>query len=104
MLWLEKEKPRKLVWQQSQRSLETVRRYIDTKSSHTYTADDLDKLLKQAQHQRVMLICDKAGMGKSIALTHLSEQIKQKIPAKWVVRIDLNDHRCTEGTETRTDR
>jgi len=39
-----------------------------------------------------MLISDKAGMGKSTVLTHLSKQIKQKIPAKWVVRFDLNDH------------
>jgi hypothetical protein len=39
---------RKIVWQQG--SLETVRRYIDTDSSHTYTADDLVKLLEQAQH------------------------------------------------------
>jgi predicted ATP-dependent serine protease len=90
--WLEKGKPRKLLWQQSQGSLETVRRYIYTKSSYTYTADDLDKLLELAQHQRVMLISDTAGMGKSTVLTHLSKQIKQKVPAKWVVRFDLNDH------------
>jgi NTP pyrophosphatase (non-canonical NTP hydrolase) len=31
-------------------------------------------------------------MGKSTVLTHLSKQIKQKFPTKWVVRIDLNDH------------
>jgi ATP/maltotriose-dependent transcriptional regulator MalT len=68
-----------------------VRRYSDTKSSHTYTDDDLDKLLHQAQHQRVMLISNKAGMGTSTVLTHLSKQIKQWFPKKWVVRIDLND-------------
>jgi len=90
--WLEKEKPRKLLWQQSQGSLETVRRYIDSDSSHTYTADDLVKLLEQAQHQRAMLISDTAGMGKSTVLTHLSKQTKEKFPAKWVVRIDLHDH------------
>jgi len=90
--WLEKDKSGKLVWQQSQGSLETLRRCIDTESSHSYTADDLDKLLEQAQQQRVMLISDTAGMGKSTVLTHLSKQIKQKFPAKWVVRIDLNDH------------
>ena len=90
--WLEKGKSGNLIWQQSQGSLETLRKYIDTDSSHTYTADDLDKLLEQAQHQRIMLISDTAGMGKSTVLTHLSKQIKQKFPAKWVVRIDLNDH------------
>jgi len=90
--WLEKEKSGKLVWQQSQGSLDILRKYIDTESSPTYTADDSDKLLEQAQNQRVILISDTAGMGKSTLLTHLSKQIKQKFPDKWVVRIDLNDH------------
>jgi len=39
-----------------------------------------------------MLISDTAGMGKSTVLTHLSKHVKQKFPAKWVVRIGLNDH------------
>ena len=90
--WLEKDKSRKIIWQQSQGSLETLRRYVDTEISRTYTADDLDKLLEQAQRQRVILISDTAGMGKSILLTQLSKQIKQKFPTKWVVRIDINDH------------
>ena len=82
---------RKLVWQQSKGSLERVRRYIDTESLRTYAADDLEKLLEQAQDQRVMLISDTAGMGKSTLLTHLSKQIKQKFRANWVLRICLND-------------
>jgi hypothetical protein len=90
--WLYRDNSGKLVWQQSQGSLEELRKYTDTHSWHTYTPGDLDKLLEQAQHQRVMLISDTAGMGKSTVLTHLSKQIKQKFPAKWVVRIDLNDH------------
>ena len=75
--WLEKDNSEILVWQQSQGSLETVRRYIDTDSSNTYTADDIDKLLEQEEHQRVMLISDTAGIGKSTVLTHLSKEIKQ---------------------------
>ena len=90
--WLVTEESGKLVWQRSQGSLETLRRYIDPDSSQTYTADDLDKLLEQAEHQRVMLISDTAGMGKSTVLSHLSKQIRQKFATKWVVRIDLNDH------------
>jgi hypothetical protein len=90
--WLQKDNSGKLVWQQSQGKLENVRRYIDKKWSHIYRPDDLDNLFYQAQRQRLMLISDTAGMGKSIVLTHLSKQIKQKFPAKWVVRIDLNDH------------
>jgi len=89
--WLQEDKSGNLFWQQSQGSLETLRGYIDTDSSHTYTTEDLDKLLEQAQHHTVMLISDAAGMGKSTVLTHLSKQMKKKFPAKWVVRIDLND-------------
>ena len=89
---LEKDKSGRPLLQQSQGSLEKLRRCNDTENSHTYTPDDLDKLLEQAERQRVMLISDVAGMGKSTLLTHLSKQIKQKFPAKWVVRIDLNDH------------
>jgi ankyrin repeat protein len=90
--WLEKDKEGNLRWQQSQGSLETVRRYIDTDRSHTYTEDELVKLLEQAEQQRVMLISDTAGMGKSTVLTHLSKIIKRTSPTKWVVRINLNDH------------
>jgi putative protein kinase ArgK-like GTPase of G3E family len=71
--WVEIDKSGKLLWKQSQGSLQTVRRYIDTESSRTYTPDDLDKLLEQAQHQRVMLISETAGMGKSTVITHLSK-------------------------------
>jgi Ni2+-binding GTPase involved in maturation of urease and hydrogenase len=39
-----------------------------------------------------MLISDAAGMGKSTVLTHLSKEIKNNFKAKWVVRVDLNDH------------
>ena len=87
-----KDKPGKLVWQASQGSLGTLRKYIDTHSSHTYTPMDLDKLLEQAQHQKLVLISDPAGMGKSTALTHLSRQMKKKFPNSWVLRIDLNNH------------
>jgi hypothetical protein len=90
--WLEEDKSGKPVWQQSQGSLETLRRNIDTESSYRYSADDLDKLLEEAQHHRLMLIYDTTVMGKSTVLKHLSKQIKQKFPVKWVVRIDLNDH------------
>ena len=47
--WLEKGKSGKILWQASQGSSETLRKYIDTDSSRTYTADNLDKFLEQAQ-------------------------------------------------------
>jgi hypothetical protein len=102
--WLEKEKSGELLWQQSQGSLESLRRYIDTESSNTYTPNDLGNLLEQAQHQRVILISDTAGMGKSIVLTHLSNQIKQNFPAKCVVRSGLNDNNALHGEQLSKDK
>ena len=75
MHWLEEDSSGKLVWKQTQGSSETLRKYIDTDSSHTYTANDIDKLQEQAKHQRVMLISGTAGMGKSTVVTHLSKEI-----------------------------
>jgi signal recognition particle GTPase len=89
--WLVKEVSGELIWKQSHGNLGTLRRYIDAQICHSYAPSDLDKLLQQAKHQTVMLIADTAGMGKSTVLTHLSKQIKQKFPAHWLVRIDLND-------------
>jgi ankyrin repeat protein len=90
--WLEKDKSGKFLWQKSQGSLEKLREYIDAKRPQKYSHKELDKLLKQAQKQREMLISDTAGMGKSTLLTHLSKKIKETFPEKWVGRIDLNDH------------
>ena len=42
--------------------------------------------------QRVVLIADKAGMGETTVLTQLSKRIKQKYPAHWLVRNNLNDY------------
>jgi hypothetical protein len=90
--WIEKEKSGKLIWQQSQGSLQALREYIDAHKSQSYAPSDLEKLLEQAKHQRVMIIADKVGMGKTTVLTHLSKRIKQKYPAQWLVRTDLNDY------------
>jgi hypothetical protein len=90
--WLIKENPGELIWQQSQGNLQTLREYIDSHKSQSYGPRDLDKLLEQARYQRVMLIADKAGMGKTIVLTHLSKRIKEKFPAHWLVGIGLNDY------------
>jgi len=45
----------------------------------SYTAENLDNLMLQAQRQ-VLLISDRAGIGKTIILTHLAKQIKQNCP------------------------
>ena len=90
--WLEKNISGELIWQQSQGNLKTLLKYTDSHKGQSYAPTDLEKLLEQARQQRVMLIADKAGMGKSTVLTHLSKRIKQKFPAHWLARIDLNDY------------
>jgi hypothetical protein len=90
--WLVQEETGKLIWQQSQGNLTTLRKYMDVQKSHSYAPSDLDKLLQHAKQQRVMIIADKAGMGKTTVLTHLSKIIKENYPAHWLVRIDLNDY------------
>jgi ankyrin repeat protein len=90
--WLVKEKSGTIVWQQSQGNLQALRKYIDTRKPKSYAPKDLDNLLEKAKQQRVMLIADKAGMGKTSVLTRLSKRIKQKFPAHWLVRIDINDY------------
>ena len=59
----------------------------------SYSAESLDELMQEAWRQKMLLISDAAGMGKTTLLTHLAKQIKQNFPCQWVVRIDLNDHR-----------
>jgi len=99
--WLLKNKSGRLIWQQSQGSLRALREYIDTQNPLPYPPENLDEFLKQAQCQKVMLIADIAGMGKTTVLTHLSKQIKHKFPAYWVVRINLNDHADVLGAQVK---
>jgi ATP/maltotriose-dependent transcriptional regulator MalT len=48
--------------------------------------------MQQAKQQKIMLISDTAGLGKSTILTRLAKQVKQNFPCHWMARIDLNDH------------
>ena len=90
--WLVEEASGEMLWQQSKGNLKTLREYIDVQKSYSFAPSDLDKLLDQVKHQRVMLIADKARMGKTTVLTYLSKRILKNYPAYWLVRIDLNDY------------
>jgi len=90
--WLVEDKSGELIWQQSQGNLTTLRQYIDAHKCQSYAPKDLDELLQQAKRHKVMLIADKAGMGKTTVLTYLSKRIKEDNPAHWLVRINLNDY------------
>jgi hypothetical protein len=90
--WLVEGESGEIICQQSKGDLKILSKYINGQKSKSYAPRDLHKLLQQAKNQRVMIIADKAGMGKSTVLTHLSKQIKQNFPAHWLVRIDINDY------------
>jgi hypothetical protein len=90
--WLLRDESGKLIWQQSQGSLKALHEYTDTQNLQVYPPENVDKFFQQAECLNVMLIADTAGMGKTIVLTHLSKQIKQKYQTYWVVRIHLTDH------------
>lgn len=60
-----------------------------------YPPDAFDRCLEQTKLQKVILISDTAGMGKSTVLSRISKEIKQKFSSYWVMRIDLNDYTNT---------
>ena len=90
--WILKDQSGRQLWQQSCGSLRALHEHIDTRNPLPYPPKNLNEFLQKAQCQKVMLIADTAGMGKTTVLNHLSKQIKQKFPTYWLVRIDLNDH------------
>jgi len=62
--------------------------YIVIVNSHINTADGLDNLIQQAQHQREILSFDTAEIGKHTVLYICLKKIKQNFPTKyWVVFI-----------------
>ncbi|XP_065580150.1 uncharacterized protein LOC136040011, partial [Artemia franciscana] len=88
--WL-KSKPGKLIWQKSQGSVSQLRKYVKSGEScidHYSESEFLDHI----KEQKVIIISDTAGMGKTTVLTSLSEKIKDKYPSNWMIRIDLIKH------------
>ena len=92
VLWLLEDESGRLIWQQSQGRLRALHEYIDKQNPLSYPPENLEEFLQKAQCQKLMLIADTAGMGKTTVMTHLSKQIKLKYPTYWVVRIDLTEH------------
>jgi ankyrin repeat protein len=70
-----------LIWQQSQGFINQLKNYVEI--------DDTD--LSEIK-ERVTIIADTPGMGKSTILTYLAAQEKASNPALWVIRINLVDH------------
>jgi hypothetical protein len=90
--WLLKEESGRLIWQQSRGNLSALHEYIDNRNPVPYPPENLDQFLEKAVCEKLMLISDTIGMGKTTVLTYLSKKMKQKFPTYWVVKIDLIDH------------
>ena len=41
---------------------------------------------------RIILVTDDPGMGKSILLTHLAQQTRERHPDMWIVRVNINNY------------
>jgi len=68
------------------------RRYESTLKSDdkvNYTSEDFTEL---AEKQKIVLISDVAGMGKSTSAAHLARDFKRKNPLILVVFVDLKQH------------
>ncbi|GJQ79875.1 hypothetical protein Trydic_g18323 [Trypoxylus dichotomus] len=88
--WLSKETSGELIWQQSRGSTINLNQYIAVKNKRSYRPENMEDLLKQARRQKIIIISDIAGMGKTTILTHLSREIKRIFPTYWVCFLRLN--------------
>lgn len=51
---------------------------------------DTANLIQQSQTARLVLLIDKAGMGKSTSTTHIATMLKEKEKNLWIIRVDLS--------------
>lgn len=78
--WLESDS-KKLIWYKSHGSMSNLAPLIND-----------DDLVHENDQHKIIIISDKAGMGKSTVLTKISMRLKTDRPDLWVIRINLNDH------------
>ena len=44
---------------------------------------------------RIILVIDETGMGKSTLLYHLAKETRQRHPDMWIVRVSINNYTST---------
>ncbi len=79
-----------LIWHRSRGDLNPLRDYIDRATPNT---DRLREAELAEFSDRVVIIADDPGMGKSTTLTYLSNSLLKQA-MEWVIRVNLND--CKE--------
>jgi ankyrin repeat protein len=76
-------------WKKTIGSVSTLREYRDNGNCCIKSLSE-DELLDSKQ--KIIIISDPAGMGKSTLLNSLANQIKEKLPHIWVIRLDLSNY------------
>jgi hypothetical protein len=83
--WLEKD-GETLKWMKTSRDILEILKYINEQE------EPIGEDSMIAITQRLSILIDIAGMGKSTVLNQLAQQLKAKYENHWVVKVDLNDY------------
>lgn len=87
----------------SRRFLRENTKKVDDNGSNGKTNVFSEEIIYDVE-EKVVVIADSAGMGKSTVLTKLATTIKQKHPHLWVIKINLNDSTRTLSDFLRTSK
>lgn len=98
--WLESDS-QKLIWCKSHgstsnlaqcKSIDNFDEISNTITDKIHLEEDLEQeFIQENKHHKIIIISDKAGMGKSTVLTKISTCLKTDSNL-WLIRINLNDH------------
>jgi hypothetical protein len=94
--WIEKISA-DLKWIKSSTDISRILKYINKVKEEPFAEDTMITMA-----QKVSILIDIAGMGKSTVLNHLAQQLKEKNENHWVVKVDLNDF-TSELDEVKSD-
>jgi hypothetical protein len=94
--WLEKD-GETLKWKKTSRDISGILKYINEGESQQPKEDSMTSMT-----QRISILIDIAGMGKSTFLNQLAQKLKEKHGIHWVVKVDLNDF-TSEFDEVKSD-
>jgi len=68
-------------------------RYYDLSGDYiSYMHRNMTDVVEQTKNDKIFILSSEAGAGKTVSFEHLTVQIKNQYPTKWVSYIDLKDH------------
>ncbi len=84
--WFEKD-GETLKWMETSRDISGILKYIKKERKEPFGEDSMITIA-----QKLSILVDIAGMGKSTVLNQLAKLLKKKYVNHWVVKVDLNDY------------